>query len=89
VANFNHNYVNFTKAVGLARFTWALQWYLELKLSRLFTNIIIQRTELTYTDGIQKHSLLPFQDFEDQRSGNLGKLQKTQIVKIYHLYPFP
>jgi len=45
-----------------------------------FTNVIIQRTGAQmYTDGI-KHSLeLPYQDFEDQRSGEtLGKIQKMR-----------
>ncbi len=46
-----------------------------------FTNIIIQRTGAQmYTDGIQKALTLPFQDFEDQRSGEtLGKLQKVKV----------
>ena len=45
-----------------------------------FTNIIIQRVGATmYTNGIQKALQLPFQDFEDQRSGEtLGKLQKVK-----------
>mgnify|MGYP000850371785 CR=1 FL=1 len=45
-----------------------------------FTNIIIQRTGAQmYTDGIKKALQLPFQDFEDQRSGEtLGKLQKVK-----------
>ncbi|MFZ4785525.1 MAG: ABC transporter ATP-binding protein [Flavobacteriales bacterium] len=45
-----------------------------------FTNVVIQRTgALMYTDGI-KHSLqLPYEVFEDQRSGEtLGKLQKVR-----------
>ncbi len=45
-----------------------------------FTNVIIQKTGARmYTDGI-KHSLeLPYQDFEDQRSGEtLGKIQKVR-----------
>ncbi len=45
-----------------------------------FTNVIIQKTGAQmYTDGI-KHSLeLPYQDFEDQRSGEtLGKIQKVR-----------
>src|SRR4051812_32873520 len=45
-----------------------------------FTNVVIQKTGAKmYTDGI-KHSLeLPYQDFEDQRSGEtLGKLQKVR-----------
>lgn len=45
-----------------------------------FTNIIIQRTGAQmYTDGIKKTLSLPFQDFEDQRSGEtLGRLQKLK-----------
>jgi ATP-binding cassette subfamily B protein len=45
-----------------------------------FTNIIIQRVGAQmYTDGIQKALQLPYQDFEDQRSGEtLGKLQKVK-----------
>jgi ATP-binding cassette subfamily B protein len=45
-----------------------------------FTNIIIQRTGAKmYTDGIKKALSLPYQDFEDQRSGEtLGKLQKVK-----------
>lgn len=45
-----------------------------------FTNVIIQRTGASmYSDGI-KHSLeLPYEIFEDQRSGEtLGKLQKVR-----------
>ncbi len=45
-----------------------------------FTNIIIQRVGANmYTDGIKKALDLPYQDFEDQRSGEtLGKLQKVK-----------
>ena len=45
-----------------------------------FTNIIIQRVGANmYTNGIKKALELPFQDFEDQRSGEtLGKLQKVK-----------
>jgi ATP-binding cassette, subfamily B, bacterial len=45
-----------------------------------FTSVVIQRSGAAmYTDGI-KHSLnLPYEDFEDQRSGEtLGKLQKVR-----------
>jgi ATP-binding cassette subfamily B protein len=45
-----------------------------------FTNVIIQRTGASmYSDGI-RHSLeLPYEQFEDQRSGEtLGKLQKVR-----------
>ena len=46
-----------------------------------FTSVIVQRTGAAmYTDGI-RHSLeLPYQVFEDQRSGEtLGKLQKVRL----------
>ncbi len=46
-----------------------------------FTSVIIQRTgaEL-YQDGIKRSLDLPFQEFEDQRSGEtLGKLQKVRL----------
>ncbi|MBS1637869.1 MAG: ABC transporter ATP-binding protein [Bacteroidetes bacterium] len=45
-----------------------------------FTNIVIQRTGANmYTDGIKKALGLPYQDFEDQRSGEtLGRLQKVK-----------
>jgi len=46
-----------------------------------YTSVIIQRTgaEL-YQDGIKRSLDLPFQEFEDQRSGEtLGKLQKVRL----------
>lgn len=45
-----------------------------------FTNIIIQNVGANmYTNGIKKALDLPYQDFEDQRSGEtLGKLQKVK-----------
>lgn len=45
-----------------------------------FTNIVIQRTGAQmYTDGIKKSLDLPFEDFEDQRSGEtLSKLSKVR-----------
>jgi ATP-binding cassette subfamily B protein len=45
-----------------------------------FTNIVIQRTGAAmYTDGIKKSLDLPFEDFEDQCSGEtLSKLQKVR-----------
>lgn len=44
------------------------------------TNIVIQRTGADmYTDGIKKVLSLPYNEFEDQRSGEtLGKLQKVK-----------
>ena len=83
VANFNNDYSAFLKvllgwlalsigAAMVSRITKNFQDY--------FTNIIIQRTGARmYTDGIQKALQLPYQDFEDQRSGEtLGKLQKVK-----------
>jgi ATP-binding cassette, subfamily B, bacterial len=84
VANFNHNQSSFIKAVS----GWLALSLGAAMVSRIaknfqdyFTNIIIQRTGAQmYTDGIQKALQLPFQDFEDQRSGEtLGKLQKVKI----------
>lgn len=45
-----------------------------------FTNIVIQRTGAEmYTDGIKKSLDLPYEDFEDQRSGEtLSKLTKVR-----------
>jgi len=45
-----------------------------------FTNVIIQRTGAQmYRDGIEHALDLPYQDFEDQRSGEtLGKIQKMR-----------
>ncbi|MDI1255267.1 MAG: ABC transporter ATP-binding protein [Flavobacterium sp.] len=84
VANFNHNFNWFAKVV----LGWLVLSIGAAMISRIaknfqdyFTNIIIQRTGAQmYTDGIQKALQLPFQDFEDQRSGEtLGKLQKVKI----------
>ena len=75
-----------------AEFTTQILFWLALSmgaamLSRIaknfqdyFTNIVIQRTSAhMYTDGIKKTLSLPFQDFEDQRSGEtLGRLQKLK-----------
>ncbi len=46
-----------------------------------FTNIVIQRTGAEmYTDGIKKSLDLPYEEFEDQRSGEtLSKLTKVRI----------
>ncbi len=45
-----------------------------------FTNVVIQRTGARmYTDGIQHSLELPYEVFEDQRSGEtLGKLQRVR-----------
>ena len=84
VANFNNNYSGFMKAV-LGWLALSLGAAMTSRIAKnfqdYFTNIIIQRTGAQmYTDGIQKALQLPFQDFEDQRSGEtLGKLQKVKI----------
>ena len=84
VANFNHNQASFIKAV-LGWLALSLGAAMVSRIAKnfqdYFTNIIIQRTGAEmYTDGIQKALQLPFQDFEDQRSGEtLGKLQKVKI----------
>jgi ATP-binding cassette subfamily B protein len=84
VANFKGNYSSFTNTV----LGWLALSLGAAMISRIaknfqdyFTNIIIQRTGAKmYTDGIQKALELPFQDFEDQSSGEtLGKLQKVKI----------
>lgn len=84
VANFNANLQLFTKAVtGWLALSLgvAMMSRIAKNFQDYFTNIIIQRTGAKmYTDGIQKALELPFQDFEDQRSGEtLGKLQKVKI----------
>jgi ATP-binding cassette subfamily B protein len=84
VANFHQNYSSFVKVV----IGWLALSLGAAMISRIaknfqdyFTNIIIQRTGAQmYTDGIKKALQLPYQDFEDQRSGEtLGKLQKVKI----------
>ncbi len=84
VAHFNHNQSYFVKTV----LGWLALSLAAAMISRIaknfqdyFTNIIIQRTGAQmYTAGIKKALQLPFQDFEDQRSGEtLGKLQKVKI----------
>ncbi len=84
VANFSHNQGRFIKAVSgwlLLSLGAAMASRIAKNFQDYFTNIIIQRTGAQmYTDGIQKALQLPFQDFEDQRSGEtLGKLQKVKI----------
>lgn len=84
VANFNQNQETFVQAVlgwlGLSLGA-AMMSRIAKNFQDYFTNIIIQRTGAQmYTDGIQKALQLPYQDFEDQRSGEtLGKLQKVKI----------
>lgn len=82
--NTFNTFSDFSKAI----IPWLLLSVGAAMLSRIaknfqdyFTNIIIQRVGAQmYTDGIQKALQLPYQDFEDQRSGEtLGKLQKVKV----------
>ncbi|WP_310556822.1 ABC transporter ATP-binding protein [Flavobacterium sp.] len=83
IAKYKGNEMGFLKAVGfwiglslgaamISRITKNFQDY--------FTNLVIQRTGAEmYTDGIKKSLDLPYEDFEDQRSGEtLSKLQKAR-----------
>ncbi|WP_395061666.1 ABC transporter ATP-binding protein [Flavobacterium sp.] len=83
IAKFNGNKLQFIKTLGfwlslslgaamVSRVTKNFQDY--------FTNIVIQRTGAQmYTDGIKKSLDLPFEEFEDQRSGEtLSKLTKVR-----------
>ena len=83
IAKYKGNEMGFIKSVGfwlglslgaamISRVTKNFQDY--------FTNIVIQRTGAEmYTDGIKKSLDLPFEEFEDQRSGEtLSKLTKVR-----------
>lgn len=83
IAKYKGNEMGFIKAVSfwlglslgaamISRITKNFQDY--------FTNIVIQRTGAEmYTDGIKKSLDLPYEEFEDQRSGEtLSKLTKVR-----------
>lgn len=83
IAKYKGNEIGFLKSLGfwlglslsvsmISRITKNFQDY--------FTNIVIQRTGAEmYTDGIKKSLGLPFEEFEDQRSGEtLSKLSKVR-----------
>ncbi len=83
IDKYKGNEIGFVKAVGY----WLLLSLGAAMVSRLtknfqdyFTNIVIQRTGAEmYTDGIKKSLDLPYEDFEDQRSGEtLSQLQKVR-----------
>jgi ATP-binding cassette, subfamily B, bacterial len=83
ISKYKGNEMGFIKAVGF----WLLLSLGAAMISRLaknfqdyFTNIVIQRTGAKmYTDGIKKSLELPYEEFEDQRSGEtLSKLQKVR-----------
>ena len=84
IAKYKGHEVNFIKSVAfwlglslgaamISRITKNFQDY--------FTNIVILRTGAEmYTDGIKKSLDLPYEDFEDQRSGEtLSKLTKVRL----------
>jgi ATP-binding cassette subfamily B protein len=84
IAKYKGNEIGFIKSVAfwlglslgasmISRITKNFQDY--------FTNIVIQRTGAEmYTDGIKKSLDLPYEEFEDQRSGEtLSKLTKVRI----------
>ncbi|MCC7514207.1 MAG: ABC transporter ATP-binding protein [Bacteroidia bacterium] len=83
VSDYNDDFTNFFNAIIwflLASMGVALVSRIAKNLQDYFVNVIVQRTGAEmYSDGI-KHSLeLPYQVFEDQRSGEtLGKLQKVR-----------
>lgn len=83
IDKYKGNEIGFIKAVGF----WLILSLGAAMVSRLtknfqdyFTNIVIQRTGAEmYTDGIKKSLDLPYEDFEDQRSGEtLSQLQKVR-----------
>ncbi len=84
IAKYKGNQLGFIKSVGF----WLSLSLSAAMVSRItknfqdyFTNIVIQRTGAEmYTDGIKKSLDLPFEEFEDQRSGEtLSKLTKVRI----------
>ena len=83
IAKYKGNEMGFIKSVGF----WLMLSLGAAMISRLaknfqdyFTSVVIQRTGAEmYTDGIKKSLDLPYEDFEDQRSGEtLSKLQKVR-----------
>jgi ATP-binding cassette, subfamily B, bacterial len=83
IAKYKGNEIGFIKAVAF----WLSLSLGASMISRLsknfqdyFTSIIVQRSGAEmYTDGIKKSLDLPYEDFEDQRSGEtLSKLQKVR-----------
>ncbi|WP_445453979.1 ABC transporter ATP-binding protein [Flavobacterium sp. 25HG05S-40] len=83
IAKYKGNELGFIKAVSF----WLGLSLAAAMISRItknfqdyFTNIVIQRTGAEmYTDGIKKSLDLPYEEFEDQRSGEtLSKLTKVR-----------
>lgn len=83
IAKYKGNETGFIKSVafwlGLS-LSAAMISRLSKNFQDYFTNIVIQRTGAEmYTDGIKKSLDLPYEDFEDQRSGEtLSRLQKVR-----------
>ncbi len=92
IIDYLNGYVNGGKTIPKSEFLWAIATFLGMSIgvamvSRIakafqdyFTNLVIQRIGADiYTDGL-KHTLqVPFQEFEDQRSGEtLNVLQKVR-----------
>lgn len=92
IIDYLNGYVNGGKKIPLEEFMWAIGKLIGASIgvamvSRIakafqdyFTNLVIQRIGADiYTDGL-KHTLqVPFQEFEDQRSGEtLNVLQKVR-----------
>lgn len=83
IGKYKGNELGFIKAVSF----WLGLSLVAAMISRItknfqdyFTNIVIQRTGAEmYTDGIKKSLDLPYEEFEDQRSGEtLSKLTKVR-----------
>ena len=83
IAKYKGNEIGFIKSVGFwlgLSLTAAMISRITKNFQDYFTNIVIQRTGAEmYTDGIKKSLDLPYEDFEDQSSGEtLSKLQKAR-----------
>jgi ATP-binding cassette, subfamily B, bacterial len=83
IAKYKDNEIGFVKSLlfwlGLSLIV-AMVSRITKNFQDYFTNIVIQRSGAAmYTDGIKKSLDLPYEDFEDQRSGEtLSKLQKVR-----------
>lgn len=83
IAKYKGNEIGFLKSLGFwlgLSLTVSMVSRITKNFQDYFTNIVIQRTGAEmYTDGIKKSLGLPFEEFEDQRSGEtLSKLSKVR-----------
>ncbi|MGV9004809.1 ABC transporter ATP-binding protein [Flavobacterium sp.] len=83
IAKYKGNEIGFLKSLGFwlgLSLTVSMISRITKNFQDYFTNIVIQRTGAEmYTDGIKKSLGLPFEEFEDQRSGEtLSKLSKVR-----------